>query len=74
MYKRQSYPYNLPADLAAYHYYITDVGHSIMCVLQSHLDEAQNNIIDDYEIPVPVKYVLENGYQIIDGYVIVNAA
>lgn len=68
-------PYSraLPEELKPYHYYISDSGHSIMCVLECHLAEAQKSSMDDYEIPIPVKYVLEKGYRFVDGYVIVDA-
>lgn len=74
MVHNKPYPKELPKKLKQYHYYIADSGHSIMCVLQMHLEEAKKTNMDDYEIPVPVKYVLEKGYEIIDGYVIVDAA
>lgn len=44
-----------------------------MCVLETHLEEAQKAGMDDYEVPVPVKYVIEKGYRFVDGYVVVNA-
>ena len=71
MVQNRPYP-GLPEDLKPYHYYILDSGHSIMCVLEMHLEEAKENM-DDYEVPVPVKYVLEKGYRLIDGYIIVEA-
>lgn len=66
------YPFLLPDGLRAYHYYIADAGHCIMCVLKCHLNEAKDDM-DSYEIPVPVRYVLETGYKIVDGYVIIEA-
>lgn len=62
----------LPEELEPYHYYISDTGHCIMCVLEMHLVEAKG-YMDDYEIPVPVKYVLEKGYRIVEGYIIIDA-
>jgi hypothetical protein len=44
-----------------------------MCVLETHLEEARKSSMDDYELPVPVKYVLEKGYRFVDGYVVVEA-
>lgn len=67
------YPKELPKILKKYHYYIADSGHSIMCVLQMHLEEAQKTNMDDYEMPIPVKYVLEKGYKVIDGYIVTEA-
>ena len=43
-----------------------------MCVLKVHLEKARGDM-DGYEIPVPVKYVIEQGYIIDSGYVIVDA-
>jgi len=64
-------PYHgLPPELEQYHYYISDSGHCIMCVLECHLSKSSK---DDYELPVPVKYVLEKGYRFVDGYVVVEA-
>jgi hypothetical protein len=73
MVKMIPYPGVLSEKLKPYHYYIADGGHCIMCVLKLHLEEAKSGSIDDYELPVPVKYVLEKGYEIIDDYVIVEA-
>lgn len=67
------YPSQLPDDLIDHHYYIADNGHSIMCVLKTHLDEASKSNMDGYEIAVPVKYVLDNGYTHMGDYVIVEA-
>jgi hypothetical protein len=67
-----SYPGKLPEELKSYHYYILDSGHCIMCVLECHLIEAKENM-DEYELPIPVSYVLEKGYKIVDGYVVVKA-
>lgn len=64
----------IPDKLEPYHYYIKDSGHCIVSVLETHLGVAQKeNKMDDYEVPIPVKYVLENGYRIVDGYVVVDA-
>jgi len=72
MVRKCPYPGQMPDELQPYHYYILDSGHAIMCVLQVHLKEATGNM-DDYEVPVPVKYVLEKGYRFVDGYVVVDA-
>jgi len=73
MVSKRPYPGTLPVELNSHHYYISDSGHSIMCVLECHLAEAKISTMDDYEIPVPVKYVLEKGYRFIDRYVVVDA-
>lgn len=72
MVKNKPYPGQLPDELKPYHYYLLDAGHSIMCVLETHLAEAQSNM-DDYEVPVPIKYMMEKGYRFMDGYVVVEA-
>jgi hypothetical protein len=72
MVQKRPYPGVMPEELKPYHYYLLDCGHSIMCVLELHLVEAKGSM-DDYEVPVPVRYVLGNGYRLVDGYVIVEA-
>lgn len=62
----------IPDELIPYHVYLKDCGHSILCVLECHLPNAKGNY-DNYELPVPVKYVLEKGYRMQDGYIIVDA-
>ncbi len=73
MVRKRPYPGQLPDELKPYHYYLLDCGHSIMCILETHLEEAQKAGMDDYEVPVPVKYVLEKGYRFAGGYVVVEA-
>ena len=72
MVQKRPYPGKLPEELIPYNYYILDAGHSIMCVLAVHLNEAKGNM-DDYEVPVPVKYVLEKGYRFVNQYIIIEA-
>ena len=72
MAQKRPYPGVIPDELKPYHYYLLDCGHSIMSVLELHLAEAEGNM-DDYEVPVPVKYVLEKGYRFVDGYIIIKA-
>lgn len=73
MVQRRPYPGQLPKELQPYHCYLLDSGHSIICVLETHLEEAQKTSMDDYELPVPVKYVLEKGYRFDGQYIIVDA-
>ncbi|MCG8541871.1 MAG: hypothetical protein MJA82_18310 [Clostridia bacterium] len=63
----------LPSELEPYNYYVLDSGHCIMSVLQVHLEEAKESNMDDYEIPLPVRYVLDKGYKFVEGYVVVEA-
>lgn len=72
MVKTIPYPGELLEELKPYHYYILDAGHCIMCVLECHLEEAKGDM-DMYELPVPVRYVLENGYRKEGDYIIVDA-
>jgi hypothetical protein len=69
-YKYKGY---LPKDLEKHHIYYADSGHSIVCVLESHLEEAQKTDMEMYEVPVPVKYVIHNGYRFVNGHVVVDA-
>lgn len=62
----------LPEELKEYLYYILDSGYVIMAVPECLLKEAGDDL-DMYECPVPVRYVLEKGYEIRDGHIIVNA-
>ena len=70
MVKIELYPGNLPQDIISHHVYILDSGHSIMCVLEECWGKGDP---DDYELPVPVRYVLEKGYRVDGDYVIVDA-
>lgn len=67
------YPNIIPNDIISHHVYLLDAGHSIMCVLRMHWDDAAKGDPNDYELPVPIKYVLEKGYQINGDYIIVDA-
>lgn len=69
----QFVPYKglLPEELKPYHVYLIDSGHKIMCVLEKHLEVAQEKGMDLYELSLPVKYVIEKGYRFVDGYVVV---
>lgn len=73
MVSKRTYTKSVPPELQPYMYYISDSGHCIMCVLQFHLKEAKAKGMDNYEIPVPIKYVLEKGYKIVEGFVVVDA-
>lgn len=66
------YPHPLPDDIAHLHTYVIDQGHCILSVPQVFLMEAQGAGMDMYELPLPVRYVLQKGYWIKDGYCIVD--
>lgn len=73
MAKKDNYP-GLPKDLQEFNYYLADAGHCIMAIPECLLKEAENNgDLDMYEVPFPVKYVLENGCHMYKNHVICNA-
>lgn len=65
-------PDNLPKDLAEYYVYLVDNGHSVVAVTPVHAEKAkkEGHDLEDYEVPIPVDYILEKGYVIEDGVVI----
>jgi hypothetical protein len=68
---------NLPEDLKEFNYfYHNRKGHVIMGVAKYYLDNCEEEIteeqLDKYEEPIPVKFVLENGYTIYKNHVICN--
>lgn len=73
MVQKRPYPDELPDLLRPYHYYILDSGHCVMCVLKQHLEQALKSDMFDYEVPIPVKYVLQKGYEVINNHIIVDA-
>jgi hypothetical protein len=72
MVREVPYPGELSEELKPYHSYLIDRGHVIMCVLEMHLEQARGDM-DNYELGVPVSYVLEKGYRFVKGYVVVDA-
>ena len=73
MVSKRPYSGNIPAELEPYHYFMADAGHCIMCVLKCHLEEAAQASMDDYELPVPVKYVLTHSWRKEGDYIIIDA-
>lgn len=67
------YTGTLPEELVPYHVYFSDSGHSIVCVLETHLKAALVTNMDYYEVAVPVKYVLEKGYRKVGDYIVTDA-
>lgn len=63
-------PYHspLPPDLAAWHCYATDAGHSILILFSA--DYRGRGDLTESLCPAPVKAVLRVGYQILRGYVV----
>lgn len=63
----------LPDNLKEFNYYYQDCGHVIMAIPESILKRAiENGDLDMYECPVPCKYVLEQGYRIVENHVVVD--
>lgn len=74
--RKDNYP-GLPDTLKDYNYYYEEggIGHVIMAIPETVLNEAiQNGDLDMFECPVPCKYVLEQGFRIYENHVIVDCA
>mgnify|MGYP004457709947 CR=1 FL=1 len=64
----------LPEELKEYNYYFQDCGHSIMAIPECKLNKAiEDGNLDMFEVPFPVKYVLENGYKMYKNHVVCDA-
>ena len=62
------YP-GLPEELKPFHYYFSHEGHVIMIIPRNYLQTAlDTGELDDYEIQIPVKFVLEKGYEFVEGH------
>ncbi len=73
MVREVPYEGDLPDELKEFRYYISDSGHCILCILRSNLDKARQSDMYTFEMPIPARYVLENGYEIFNGHVVVDA-
>lgn len=63
------YEGDMPEELKPFHYYFSHEGHVIMIIPRNYLDIAlESGDLDDYEIQIPVKYVLEKGYEFVEGH------
>ena len=60
------YPYPLPSAIQHLHCYLLDSGHCILAVPEEFLGKADKDY-SDYEIGLPVKYVLDKGWKYIAG-------
>lgn len=70
MVKKDNYP-GLPEVLREFNYYLDDSGHCIMAIPECLLPEAEKNgDLELFEVPVPVKYIIENGCYIYKKHVI----
>ena len=73
MIRNKPYPNALPDKLAPFHAYVSDSGHCLMCI-PAKFEGTAFGASDPwgYEIPLPVKYVLETGYRQRGDYLIVE--
>lgn len=63
------YPGDMPEELKPFHYDIVREGHCLMIIPRNYLQKAlEEDDLDDYEIEIPVKYVLEKGYRFVEGH------
>ena len=72
--KKDDYP--LPEELRKfnYYYYLDGAGHVVMAIPESLLPQAiKSGNFDDYECPIPCRYILAKGYRFHDGYVVCDA-
>lgn len=73
MVKNVPYPGKIPMEIMEHHVYLLDSGHSILCVLSQHW-KGPDTDHSDFEIPIPVRYVLEKGHQVRGDFIIVEAS
>jgi len=68
--RKDNYP--LPEELRQFNYYYPDgTGHVVMAIPESLLPKAiTSGNFDDYECPVPCRYILAKGYRFYEGYVV----
>lgn len=72
MVREIDYPGRLPAELKTFHTYLADGGHALMCIPKQFRNALSSDKPYMYEAPIPVKYVMEKGYEIVDGYLLVE--
>lgn len=64
--------YRLPKKLRKFNYFYPDgTGHVVMAIPKSLLPQAiKDENLDDYECPIPCRYILKKGYHFHEGHVI----
>ena len=68
--RKKEYP-GLSDELERFHYYYPDCGHVIMAIPETLFPEAEKSgEFYEYEVPFPVRYVLEKGYRKHNGFLI----
>lgn len=66
MVREKPYPAQIPEELAHLHCYVLDSGHCILAVPKPLMDEAAADP-QMYEVPLPVRFVLDKGWTAIPG-------
>lgn len=61
------YPKALPMELVPLHAYVADGGHCFLAVPKPLLSDALAGDVLMYEVPLPARYVLETGWELIPG-------
>ena len=67
--RKDNYP--LPEELRRFNYFYPDSGHVVMAIPKSLLPQAiKSGNFDDFECPIPCRYILTMGYCFHSGYVV----
>lgn len=66
MVKDVPYPKQLPDEISHLHCYISDSGHCILCIPKVFMPRISSGF-SEYEVPLPVRYVLEKGWEPVEG-------
>lgn len=61
----------LPLDLRPYYVYLKELGHCVLCVPQMYW-EMDIQDFTEYEVPVPINFVMEHVYAMKSGFVFIN--
>ena len=70
--KKDNYP--LPEELRKFNFYYIDSGHVVMAIPESLLPRAiKSGNLDDFECPIPCRYILAKGYRFHEGHVVCDA-
>ena len=69
----REYISRLPRELKVFYKYFMDSGHCLMCIPKQFVNDALSSDTPySYVAPIPVKYVIEKGYKIINGYITIE--
>lgn len=70
--RKDDYP-ALPGELKEFNYFVPDAGRCIAAIPEPELERAKRNgDLDMFEAMLPVRYVLDTGWRIEDGHVVVD--